>query len=617
MATKKVDVEIDVNSNVKESIQGLKDLKKELRNAAAGSDEFKRISADIRDVEDAIAGATKGADDFAGAMEAAPGPVGNLARGIKQVEIATKSWGAALKATGIGLIVALVAGLVGAFREQEDMMKRLEPVMIGFERIMNGIFSVVEPLLNTFIELATKALPYFSDAVGIVYSTLSGFFSLVKDVGLGVGTLLKGIFTFDYDAVKEGWDLLKNAIPNTIEAVKSSLVSYEAGSRRLTNTERTNAEARNKIREDETAALAAELKERERIQTEAEKTVNDVRLSLQTEYRQKLAAINEEFAKDAQAVRDSVYVSDEKTAADVAAIIEKRTRAGEVIRNEYFAELNTMLDASLSVYKDTAEYEISIERDKQKEILNILIDGVADGLLTQEEANHFALLAEQRFTVEKENITAKHNAKELAAEEELLNQKRALNQSYADSAITLAGMVQNSGELLGERNRKLGKRVASAGVVVESAASIFKLLSQYNQTAGAIRLKYALVPGGQVLANAEILASKISTGVNIAAVTAQAGIALRNINKSDSGTSVSSGTGGLTSPTQGTSPTQRLIPQRETPQFAVSGGSNPSQQIADTLAGITKKPIRAYVVSGDVSSQQALDRRTSRAATFT
>jgi hypothetical protein len=614
MATKKVDVEIDVNSNVKESIQGLKDLKKELRNAAAGSDEFKRISADIRDVEDAIAGATKGADDFAGAMEAAPGPVGNLARGIKQVEIATKSWGAALKATGIGLIVALVAGLVGAFREQEDMMKRLEPVMIGFERIMNGIFSVVEPLLNTFIELATKALPYFSDAVGIVYSTLSGFFSLVKDVGLGVGTLLKGIFTFDFDAVKEGWDLLKNAIPNTIETVKSSFSSYEAGSRRLTNTERTNAEARNKIREDETAALAAELKERERIQTEAEKTVNDVRLSLQTEYRQKLAAINEEFAKDAQAVRDSVYVSDEKTAADVAAIIEKRTRAGEVIRNEYFAELNTMLDASLSVYKDTAEYEISIERDKQKEILNILIDGVADGLLTQEEANHFALLAEQRFTVEKENITAKHNAKELAAEEELLNQKRALNQSYADSAITLAGMVQNSGELLGERNRKLGKRVASAGVVVEAASSIFKLQSQYAATKGAIVLRYG---GNLALAGPEILAAKISTGVNMAAVAAQAGIALRNINKSDSGTSVSSGTGGLSSPTQGTSPTQRLIPQRESPQFAVSGGNNPSQQIADTLAGITKKPLRAYVVSGDVSSQQALDRRTSRAATFT
>jgi hypothetical protein len=43
---------------------------------------------------------------------------------------------------------------------------------------------------------------------------------------------------------------------------------------------------------------------------------------------------------------------------------------------------------------------------------------------------------------------------------------------------------------------------------------------------------------------------------------------------------------------------------------------NPTQQIGETL-GAAQKPIRAYVVSGDVSSQQALDRRTSRAATFT
>ncbi len=39
-------------------------------------------------------------------------------------------------------------------------------------------------------------------------------------------------------------------------------------------------------------------------------------------------------------------------------------------------------------------------------------------------------------------------------------------------------------------------------------------------------------------------------------------------------------------------------------------------QIAQTLSGITGQPIRAYVVSGDVTSQQALDRRTTRAATF-
>ena len=57
------------------------------------------------------------------------------------------------------------------------------------------------------------------------------------------------------------------------------------------------------------------------------------------------------------------------------------------------------------------------------------------------------------------------------------------------------------------------------------------------------------------------------------------------------------------------------------------GGQNPTRQLAETLANRTdrmvttleannERPIKTYVVSGDVTSQQALDRRTTRAATF-
>jgi hypothetical protein len=46
------------------------------------------------------------------------------------------------------------------------------------------------------------------------------------------------------------------------------------------------------------------------------------------------------------------------------------------------------------------------------------------------------------------------------------------------------------------------------------------------------------------------------------------------------------------------------------------GGNNPTAQIAQTLSQRENRPIKAYVVSGDVTSQQALDRKTNRAATF-
>jgi hypothetical protein len=53
---------------------------------------------------------------------------------------------------------------------------------------------------------------------------------------------------------------------------------------------------------------------------------------------------------------------------------------------------------------------------------------------------------------------------------------------------------------------------------------------------------------------------------------------------------------------------------------ATGGEVDTGSQLAQAIAGARKrddeKPVRAYVVSSDVSSQQALDRRTNVAATF-
>ena len=57
------------------------------------------------------------------------------------------------------------------------------------------------------------------------------------------------------------------------------------------------------------------------------------------------------------------------------------------------------------------------------------------------------------------------------------------------------------------------------------------------------------------------------------------------------------------------------IPTVQSPQIQTGQGINATQQIAQTI-GAAQKPIQAYVVSTQISSQAALDRRTNRAATF-
>jgi hypothetical protein len=66
----------------------------------------------------------------------------------------------------------------------------------------------------------------------------------------------------------------------------------------------------------------------------------------------------------------------------------------------------------------------------------------------------------------------------------------------------------------------------------------------------------------------------------------------------------------------GNSPQFNGAPSLAAPQIQTGGAQNPSSQIAQTVSAAQSRPVRAYVVSGEMSSQQALDRRTSAAATF-
>jgi len=64
-------------------------------------------------------------------------------------------------------------------------------------------------------------------------------------------------------------------------------------------------------------------------------------------------------------------------------------------------------------------------------------------------------------------------------------------------------------------------------------------------------------------------------------------------------------------------PTAPTIPSMQFNDSSMNvGGNNPNTQLVGTLAQATNRPIKAFVVSQDMSSTQALDRRTNRAATF-
>jgi hypothetical protein len=219
------------------SIAELKELKKALKNAAAGSEEFKALYNQIDDLEDKIKGSKKASSDWIDTLESAGGPLGMVGAALNRAKVATTSFSSALKATGIGLLVTLIGGLAAAFAKNEGAMKKLEPIMTQIGRLLNGILGAMEPLIDGFISFAEKALPYVTSGFKVAYSALSSFLQ-----GLGmVGSAVKKFISGDFAGA---WDDAKKSVTEFGTRYEEANKRFIAGSKELTDKEKEQLEIR-------------------------------------------------------------------------------------------------------------------------------------------------------------------------------------------------------------------------------------------------------------------------------------------------------------------------------------------------------------------------------------
>ena len=169
--------------------------------------------------------------------------------------------------------------------------------------------------------------------------------------------------------------------------------------------------------------------------------------------------------------------------------------------------------------------------------------------------------------------------------------KEAIQKQNIDFALQGIAIVKG----LFEQN----KNVQKAAIIAESALGIAKMIIS-NKTAnlGALATPQAIATSG--LSAAPVIATNnITTGLGIAANILATGKALRALGggsaPSAGGVGGGSGVGG----------------GGMSPSFNVVGNSGMNQ-----LAQIQQTPVQAYVVSGEVTSAQALDRNRIKNATL-
>lgn len=338
---KKVEIELDVKGNIVESTANLKKMKQELKGLDVGTAEFKKLFNEIDDLEDKIKSAKGASSDWIDSLEGAGGPLGALGGTLNKLKVSTQSFGAALKATGIGLIVSLIGGLVAAFSQTEGSMKKLEPLMIAMEQIFGGILEALSPLIDGFVELAMDVMPYVTKAFKVVYSAVTAVFQSLGKLGSAVVKLFKGDF-------KGAWEDAKSSVTSFSDNYEAATERFDKGAKKMTKTQKKNAEDAKAIADKELAEKLKRMEAQDKIDEATLAKMKAEALALAETEQQKLD-VEKAFAKKS-------YDLKKKDLEDKRALYKE----GSVDYKNYTAELLN-LDAE---YTNTK----TANNDKQKQI---------------------------------------------------------------------------------------------------------------------------------------------------------------------------------------------------------------------------------------------------------
>lgn len=212
--------------NVTEAISKLEDR---LRTLDPGTKQFKELSKQLQTLRDRQRDADISSRRFTEALAEQPGVIGLVGGSLEGLRNTIRIFAA-------NPLIAVLAGITGgllALRESltrtEEGQEKLNRISKLFKGILDGLFAIIEPFAFALADLATnlleneKFMSALGKAAGILYAVLvplgnfvgnqliTAFRALV-DVAGGAGKVLKGVFTFDLDLIKDGLSQAKDAV---------------------------------------------------------------------------------------------------------------------------------------------------------------------------------------------------------------------------------------------------------------------------------------------------------------------------------------------------------------------------------------------------------------------
>jgi hypothetical protein len=347
-----------------------------------------------------------------------------------------------------------------------------------------------------------------------------------------------------------------------------------------------NDEHRKQLEEDKNNALA-NIKELEK----------EYLTSLKSQQEQELQAVTEKYA---QALKDA-----EKYKQDSTLILEAQEKEKNEITKKYLdLENQIILDAK----KQARQNEVDLENEylqKIEDLQELNTQATKTQYQNQIDAvneKYFALEEAARGNAEQEKIIAEAKARDIAViDEEIASKKIALENDIKVAKIQMASDAINV--IADIATMFLGKSEADArkAFKINKAASIAQAIVSTYLGANAIFASAAANPKTVLFPAQPFIAA------GIAITSGLANVAKIARTKFEGGGGGGGGGGNNSAPPS----TAGQTVTSSAPSFQIVGNAG-----ANPLAGLGGAPIKAYVVSAEVTTSQQLDRNHIKNATF-
>lgn len=576
----------------------------------------------------------------------------SLESGFKDVEKTTKSAGKSLfsfsKILKGTLIIKAISAAFDFFKETlgknqvvvDLFATTFEALSIAFNDFINFIFNNVGGVVNAFKSIfqdPVQSLIDFKDA--LVEGVINRFNELVETLGFvakGIGDLFKGNFK---DAVesfkqagKESIDVITGQ-DKSFDEVTSTIGNYvketiKAGKENVKlNKEAEKARVLNQgIIED--YDRQAELLRQTR--DDEFKTIDD-RIKANNDLKAVLDQQKEAMLANADAILTAAQAQFDKNGNDANAIAlqeaknEKAAIEAQItgFMSEQDSNRNALLREKLELEQsntDAATERAKVERDFNAEQIE------NDVLRIQKQKENLEIEKQQEL----DRLIAKRDAYTLGTQAyaDAENERLAFIQEVNNRETELGVQLLEAKKIQAEEERNIEKQkirdkqmvLDAIGQFADAESGIGKALLIAKQALALqetlLDVKRITFKGQKAVAEAGVSASqnvaessKIGFPQNIitiAAAIAQGIGIIRSVKKAVSKTKVPIGAATAEVP-------QVNSGSSTPPAFNVVGASG-ANQLATAIAGQQEQPVKAFVVSGDVSTAQELDRNIVQGA---